>query len=269
MTTQPAPQRKLERPEVIWALLESLARGDVLTDALRRVDVAPSTYYRECRRSALFRSLTEQARASGAVARERAATTAPAPPAPPEMATLDIVLPAMAEPSPDLEVYSADGGVAVPATAEPVAIVYEPPVEAVSAPVVRPSRMRGFMTSLGSASLVGAARRAELTHRDRPTTSVAGGDWALPALVLVSQCFVVLALVGNTTLQLVATGIVVLAVLAVLAIVRARRSMPIASLAPRQAEADAAAVQVEVRHDLDWLEASIGRPRPGPNDPPR
>ena len=263
MTTKPMPARKLERPEVIWTLLDALARGDSLADALRQADVAPSTFYRECRRSELFLGLIDRARASGLAVRQRAATVAP--PAAVAVPTADVILPVPAQPSPDLEDYRTDKMPAVAAHVAPIAIAPGIPAEPEPPRVEGPSRLRTFVVSLGSASRAGSAQRTAIVADERASASVAGSDWALPAFVLVVQCFAVLLLVDSLAVQLASTAIVVVGVLALM---RRRASVRDVPQQPAPAVVQMVA-PVEARHDLDWLQASIARSRVDPNEPRR
>jgi hypothetical protein len=73
-TLRPRP-RKLEQPDVVWALLDALRRGESLPAALRSVGVAQSTFYRERRNSPLLRGLIAQAEAEGRAHRAVAPST--------------------------------------------------------------------------------------------------------------------------------------------------------------------------------------------------
>ena len=272
MTSQPNPARKLERPEVIWTLLDALARGDALADALRQAGVAPSTFYRECRRSELFRGLVDRARAS---AHGRAAAVPPPPPLT-VLSTADVVLPVMAEPSPDLEDYSTDrmpalaaddAAVTIGTDVAAVTVAPDVPAEAASPSGEGPSRVRAFVVSLGTASRAGSANRTAIVAEERASESVAGADWALPAFVLVVQCFAVLLLVDNLAVQMASTAIVVVGVLALM-----RRRVPVRRARQQAVPVVvqvAAPAAVEARHNLDWLEASIAHSRVDPNEPGR
>jgi hypothetical protein len=249
--------RKLEQPEVVWALLNALRRGEPLAAALRTAGVGQSTFYRERRQSPLLRGLIEQAEAAG---REQRALS-------PGPAALPSIEPTPTRPRP-LERPNISGLLERMATTTPVSrevvVTLEPPKVEPRAPLAERAaeRTRSTLASLAytltSSSRASAKDRRDSVHfRPHAEERPGGSHWLPPQLALVLQLVVAVVLVGNVSLPL---GIAAVSIAYLLAFRRsdaatARQPQPVVAAPPIDAPVDAS-------HDLRWLDATLARRPP-------
>ena len=284
--------RKLEQPQVVWALLDALQRGESLADSLRIAGVGQSTFYRERRKSPFLRGLVEAAEAAG---RAQAALHAPAPiggSAPPDATP---VRDEAVERPPDAATdatHSTDAGPvptpgAAPAGPQPVErpnvagvldrLAPGPPSRtlvvpiSVAAPEPPPpladratQRVRNTLSEL-SLRVTRASREAaedrRAAVRENADDRAPGPHWLPPMLLLVVQLIVVVLLVGNIGLPLGIAAMTAIYVLAVRPRVAAHRQ-PEAVPAPAPTVDLPAEAPVEATRDLRWIDATLSRRPP-------
>ena len=261
--------RKLDRPEVVWALLDALRVGKTLEESLRQAGVSSSTFYRERRRSELFRGLVEQAETDG-----RARRTADLPP----RAT---AMPAGGTPAANraplvglLQGGSTDAAsttvvVDVPSLATDAGSSAGDNVPAVRGQLPKWSA-RSFFTGLKErltrASRIEAGERRAVAQVPSADAGSLGIHWLPPQIALLLQVAVAVVLAGSLPLPL---GIAALAAVYLAAALKLRGIAFHRAPAPR---AVAAALDVspqspvDATHDLKWLDATLAQRPPAGRD---
>jgi hypothetical protein len=256
VTTPRKRTRKLEQPDVVWALLNALRRGEPLSAALRAAAVGQSTYYRERRQSPLLRGLIDEAEAAGR--ERRAAVTSPSPVAPP------VRPPAPSRPRP-VEQPNVAGLLdrLAPGPASRTIVVTAPPLVEPRQPLAERAAEHtrktpsGLVASLTAASRASARERRDSVPRPHAEGRPGGSPWLLPLFALALELVVATVLVGDVILAL---GIAAIAIAYLVAFRRSHLATErsLAALPP------AAEAPVAASHDLRWLDATLAHRHPIP-----